>query len=72
MNFTTTATTGSFCSCKSFEFRGKFRNCCHLDMIPIGIMKGKIVDVAKLPETAKKYSNCNVTDLLYTKEQYSI
>jgi hypothetical protein len=47
----TSPTTSSFCSCKDFEFRGHIRNCYHLElMIPMGIMKGKMVDVPALPK----------------------
>lgn len=44
----------NFCSCKFFEFRGHKRDCYHLDIIPIGIMKGKIVDVSALPKELKR------------------
>jgi hypothetical protein len=44
-------TTSSFCSCKDFEYRGHKRDCYHLNvMIPMGIMKGKIIDVSALPK----------------------
>ena len=45
----------NFCSCKDFEYRGTIRDCYHLThMIPIGIMKGKIVDVTALPKELKR------------------
>ena len=43
-----------FCSCQDFKYRGQIRDCCHLEMIPIGIMKNKIVDVSALSKDAKK------------------
>jgi predicted nucleic acid-binding Zn finger protein len=58
----------SFCSCKSFEFRGHQRDCIHLEMIPIGIMKGKIIDVHALPKELKRD---NTVKLQYEKEEYS-
>ena len=46
---------GNFCSCKDFEYRGTIRDCYHLShMIPMGIMKNKIVDVPALPKEAKR------------------
>jgi hypothetical protein len=45
----------NFCSCKDFEYRGTIRDCYHLShMIPIGIMKGKIIDVSALPKEVKR------------------
>ena len=42
---------GNFCSCKDFEYRGTIRDCYHLThLIPIGIMKGKIIDIIALPK----------------------
>lgn len=50
----TFASKGNFCSCKYFEFRGHKRDCYHLHMIPIGIMKGRIIDVPALPKELKR------------------
>jgi hypothetical protein len=51
----TFGSTGNFCSCKDFEFRGTIRDCYHLThMIPIGIMKQKIIDVSALPKELKR------------------
>jgi hypothetical protein len=47
----------NFCSCKDFEYRGHKRDCCHLEMIPVGIMKGKIIDVSALPKEPKRFTN---------------
>ena len=72
LNFTSGFT---FCSCKDFKYRGEIRDCKHLEMIPLGIMKNVIVDVQKLPSFVKKDNHpqvCNVTkELPYTKESYS-
>lgn len=65
----TSPTTGSFCSCKDFEFRGHKRNCYHLDlMIPMGIMKSKIVDVPALP---KDVVRDNMISKSYLEDEYS-
>jgi hypothetical protein len=50
INFTTSF---KFCSCEGFKFRRT--RCCHLDIIPKGIMKNAIIDVQKLPAEVKIY-----------------
>ena len=59
---------GNFCSCKDFEYRGTIRDCYHLThMIPIGIMKGKIVDVSALPKEQKRD---NLVSKSYRDDEY--
>jgi hypothetical protein len=59
---------GNFCSCKDFEYRGTIRDCYHLThMIPIGIMKGKIIDVSALPKELKRY---NMVSISYRDDEY--
>lgn len=59
---------GNFCSCKDFEYRGTIRDCYHLtNMIPIGIMKGKIIDVSTLPKELKQE---NMVSKSYLDDEY--
>ena len=71
MNFTAAATGFKFCSCEDFKYRGHIRDCCHLEVIPLGIMKNKIVDTDKLPQEATKDCNCTVQELCYLEDEYS-
>lgn len=64
----TFASSGNFCSCKSFEFKGNLRDCKHLDMIPIGILKGKIIDVPALPKDVIKD---NMVSKSYLEDEYT-
>ena len=60
---------GNFCSCKDFEFRGTIRDCYHLThMIPIGIMKGKIIDVPALPKELKRGNS--IVSKSYRDDEY--
>jgi predicted nucleic acid-binding Zn finger protein len=68
----TFGSNGNFCSCKSFEFYGhKKGDCKHLDMIPIGIMKGKIIDVTALPKDVKRDNGMISKTLSYLESEYS-
>ena len=52
----------NFCSCKDFEYRGTIRDCYHItQMIPIGIMKNRIIDVPALPKERKRDNNTMVS-----------
>jgi hypothetical protein len=40
-------------------------------MIPIGIIRNKIIDTDKLPKGATKNCNCTVQELSYLEDGYS-
>ena len=44
-------------------------DCKHLDMIPIGIMKQKIIDISSLPKEAKR-DNTSIVSKSYRDDLY--
>ena len=57
-----------WCSCNDNSNRKV--KCKHIFAVFFGIKGNVIIDTDKLPSNAKKYYNCNVDGLGYTKESY--